>query len=64
MLEQYATSDIVENTWMTRQLSNQLGGELTELNLNKAMEVVRTKFLVGLMTQIEPLMTRFEKFFQ
>ena len=55
-LEQYAQSDIVENNWMTRQLSNQLGGELTEENLNKAMEVVRRKFLVGLMTQIEPTM--------
>lgn len=28
------------------------------------MEVVRTKFLVGLMTQIEPTMARFEKFFR
>lgn len=63
-LEQYAQSDIVENNWMTRQLSNQLGGELTEENLNKAMEVVRRKFLVGLMTQIEPTMARAEKFFR
>lgn len=63
-LEQYAQSDIVENNWMTRQLSGQLGGELTDANLQKAMEVVRRKFLVGLMTQIEPSMTRFEKFFR
>jgi len=63
-LEQYAQSDIVENNWMTRQLSNQLGGELTEENLNKAMEVVRRKFLVGLMSQIEPTMARAEKFFR
>jgi len=63
-MEQYATSDIVENNWMTRQLSNQLGGELTEENLNKAMEVVRTKFLVGLMSQIERTMSRVEKFFR
>jgi len=63
-LEQYAASDIVENNWMTRMLSNQLGGELTEENLNKAMEVVRTKFLVGLMSQIEPTMARVEKFFR
>ena len=63
-LEQYATSDIVENNWMTRQLSNQLGGELTEENLQRAMEVVRTKFIVGLMSKIEPSMVRFEKFFR
>jgi hypothetical protein len=49
---------------MTRQLSGQLGGELTEANLQKAMEVVRRKFVVCLMTQIEPSMTRFEKFFR
>ncbi|KAL9182595.1 hypothetical protein ACHAXT_013247 [Thalassiosira profunda] len=63
-LDQYATSDIVENNWMTRQLSNQLGGELTEENLQRAMEVVRTKFIVGLMSKIEPSMVRFEKFFR
>ena len=63
-LEQYAQSDIVENNWMTRQLSNTLGGELTEENLSKAMEVVRRKFLVGLMSQIEPTMARAEKFFR
>jgi len=63
-MSEYATSDIVENNWMTRQLSNQLGGELTEENLNKAMEVVRTKFLVGLMSQIERTMSRVEKFFR
>jgi len=63
-LEQYASSDRVENNWMTRQLSNQLGGELTEDNLRKAMEVVQTKFMVGLMSKIEPTMSRFEKFFR
>jgi hypothetical protein len=48
---------------MTRQLSNQLGGELTEENLKSAMEVIRSKMLVGLMSNIEPSMTQFEKFF-
>jgi len=63
-LEQYATSDIIENNWMTRQLSNQLGGQLTEDHLRRAMEVVRTKFLVGLMSKIEHTMARVEKFFR
>ena len=63
-IDQYATSDKIENNWMTRQLSNQLGGELTDENLNRAMEVVRTKFMVGLMSQIEPTMARFEKYFR
>ena len=63
-LEQYAQSDVVENNWMTRQLSNQLAGDLTEDNMNAAMEVVRSKILVGLMSQIESTMSRFEKFFR
>eukprot|EP00549_Striatella_unipunctata_P004551 CAMPEP_0118697722 /NCGR_PEP_ID=MMETSP0800-20121206/14706_1 /TAXON_ID=210618 ORGANISM="Striatella unipunctata, Strain CCMP2910" /NCGR_SAMPLE_ID=MMETSP0800 /ASSEMBLY_ACC=CAM_ASM_000638 /LENGTH=505 /DNA_ID=CAMNT_0006597269 /DNA_START=173 /DNA_END=1690 /DNA_ORIENTATION=+ len=63
-LEQYATSDIIENNWMTRQLSNQLGGDLTEDNLKVALEVIRRKFLVGLMSEMETTMGRFEKFFR
>ncbi|KAL7541079.1 hypothetical protein ACHAXR_010616 [Thalassiosira sp. AJA248-18] len=63
-LEEYATSYIVENNWMTRVLSNDMEGELTEDNLRNAMEVVRTKFLVGLMTKMEPTMARAEKFFR
>jgi hypothetical protein len=63
-LEQYAVSDVVENNWMTRQLSNQISGDLSEENLRNAMEVIRSKMLVGLMSKIEPSMTRFEKFFR
>ncbi len=63
-LEQYAVSEVVENNWMTRQLSNKLGGELTDDDLKSAMEVIRSKMLVGLMSKIEPSMTRFEKFFR
>ena len=36
-LEQYAVSEVVENNWMTRQLSNKLGGELTDDDLKSAM---------------------------
>lgn len=63
-LSQYAQSGIIENNWMTRQLSDQISGELTEDNLKVAMETVRTKILVGLMTKLEPSMERFEKFFR
>ena len=59
----YAQSKGVENNWMTRQLSNQLKGSLAEKNLEKAMEVVRTKFLVGLASELEKSMTRVEKYF-
>jgi len=63
-LDQYATSDKIENNWLTRQLSNQLGGELTEEHLNLAMEAIRRKFLVGLMPKMEETMTRLERFFR
>ena len=62
-LEQYAQSEAVENNWMTRKLSNQLGGDLTEEKLNDAMEVVRSKILVKLMSQIEPTMSRLKSSF-
>jgi len=63
-LEQYAQSDVVENNWMTRLLSNTLAGDLSEEHLQTAMEVVRRKFLVGIMKKLEESMTRFEKFFR
>lgn len=44
---------------MTRQLSNQLSGDLTEDHLKMARNVVRTKFIVGLMNKIEPTLERY-----
>ena len=68
-LEQYAASDHAENNWMAHQLSNQMDGELTEDNLRSedchiAMEVLQTKFIVGLMNEMERSVTRFEKIFR
>lgn len=62
-IKEYATSDRIENNWLTRQLSNQLGGELHDENLEIAMEVVRSKFLVGLMSEIKTTMERCERFY-
>ena len=44
---------------MTRQLSKQLSGDLTEDHLKMAKNVARTKFIVGLMSKIEPTMERY-----
>uniref|UniRef100_A0A7S2H5V4 Sulfotransferase domain-containing protein n=1 Tax=Helicotheca tamesis TaxID=374047 RepID=A0A7S2H5V4_9STRA len=63
-IEDYARSDIIENNWMTRQLSNTFEGDLNDDHLKIAMEVIRRKFLVGLMTEIEKTMERFERFFR
>ena len=62
-IEQYAQSDKIENNWMTRQLANKLAGDLSDDDMKLAMEVLRRKFLVGLMTEIEETMERFERFF-
>lgn len=45
---------------MTRQLSRQLSGDLTEDHLKMAKNVARTKFIVGLMSKIEPTMERYD----
>ena len=62
-IEQYATSTKIENNWLTRQLANVPGGDLTEEHVAKAMEVIRRKFLVGLMTEMKATMERLERFF-
>lgn len=63
-MKQYAESDVVENNWMVRQLSNQLSGDLDDTHLQKALEVVRRKFMVGLMKQVERSMSRFERYYR
>lgn len=62
-LEEYARSDKVENNWMTRFLSNQLGGELTQVHEGIAKEVLRRKCLVGLLSQKAQSLERFKKYF-
>jgi hypothetical protein len=63
-LERYSKSTYVENNLMTRQLSNKLEGPLDESHYRKAMEIVRQKFLVGLATQIDQSLDRYEKYFR
>jgi len=63
-IEQYAKSSKVENNWLTRQLSNQPAGDLTDTNLIIAKNVIRQKFMVGLVSNIEATIDRLEKFFR
>ena len=60
----YAKSRKADHNWMTRKLSNQLGSTLLASDLEKAKEVLRTKFIVGLLSNIDQSMSRFERFFQ
>jgi len=61
---EYADSHLVENNWLTRQLSNTPEGDLTDEHFNLAMEVVRRKVMVGLMSEIEATMERYERLFR
>ena len=62
-ISQYANSHLVQNNWMTRQLSGILDGELTQAHLQAALEVLRTRILVGLYTEMDASLNRFEQYF-
>ena len=60
-LEQFAT-DISEN-WMVRSLTNTMTGPLTEEHLMIAKEILRTKFLIGLLDEKTESLRRIESYF-
>jgi hypothetical protein len=62
-LDQYATSSKIENNWLTRQLSDTPDGDLTQDHVTLALEIIRRKFSVGIMTEMKATTTRFEQFF-
>mmetsp|Transcript_59248 Transcript_59248/g.70696 ORF Transcript_59248/g.70696 Transcript_59248/m.70696 type:complete len:464 (-) Transcript_59248:94-1485(-) len=62
-LEQYARSSYMENNFLTRSLTNRWEGELNNGHLEEAMDFMRRKILVGLLTELDKSMTRFEKYF-
>jgi hypothetical protein len=63
-LKQYAQSKHAEFNWMTRALSGAETKNLTEEHLKSAMDIIRRKFLVGLLNRKEESMERFEKYFE
>eukprot|EP00545_Synedropsis_sp_CCMP1620_P002697 CAMPEP_0119015096 /NCGR_PEP_ID=MMETSP1176-20130426/10553_1 /TAXON_ID=265551 /ORGANISM="Synedropsis recta cf, Strain CCMP1620" /LENGTH=486 /DNA_ID=CAMNT_0006968363 /DNA_START=18 /DNA_END=1478 /DNA_ORIENTATION=- len=60
-LEQFA-ADISEN-WMVRSLTNTVSGPLTDEHLNIAKEILRTKFLIGLLDEKTESLRRIESYF-
>lgn len=62
-LEQYATSNYMENNYLTRLIINKPGGALTESDINMAKEIIRRKCLVGLYDELKESVERFEKYF-
>ena len=64
-LEEYSRSGMAENNWLTRTLVNKGDdAELTDSDVNLAMDIVRRKFIVGLLSEKEETMERFEKLFK
>jgi len=60
-LAQFA-SDISEN-WMVRSLTNTMTGPLDETHLNIAKEILRRKFLIGLLDEKTESLRRIESYF-
>ena len=63
-IDQYSKSIYIQNNWMTRTLANIPAHEqLTKEHLNIALEVMRTRILVGLSDSLEESLDRFERYF-
>ncbi len=63
-IEEYAKSDKAESDWMTRSLSQKLSAPVVkEEDLIEAKEFLRTKCLVGLMSNFDESKKRFERYF-
>uniref|UniRef100_A0A7S0C679 Sulfotransferase domain-containing protein n=1 Tax=Proboscia inermis TaxID=420281 RepID=A0A7S0C679_9STRA len=63
-IAEYAKGERVENNWMTRFLSDSMSGDLNDAHLDAAMDVVRRKFIVGLLSRKEDTMERLERMFR
>ena len=61
-IEDYAKGKGIENNWMTRFLTGQMEGELSKEQLELAKVLLRRKFLVGFLDDIEESMFRFMKY--
>ena len=60
-LEDFATS--VSENWMVRSLTNVMSGPLDESHLNVAKEIIRRKFLVGILDEKTESLRRIEAYF-
>eukprot|EP00591_Stephanopyxis_turris_P006837 CAMPEP_0195519026 /NCGR_PEP_ID=MMETSP0794_2-20130614/14208_1 /TAXON_ID=515487 /ORGANISM="Stephanopyxis turris, Strain CCMP 815" /LENGTH=468 /DNA_ID=CAMNT_0040648101 /DNA_START=66 /DNA_END=1472 /DNA_ORIENTATION=+ len=63
-LVDYARGNGIENNWMVRYLVNQMEGELEKEALDKAKEVLKRKFVIGLLEEKEESISRFQKYFE
>lgn len=49
---------------MTRFLSNKMSGEVKEQDLEIAKEILRSKFVIGILKEFNKTMEHFEKYFE
>jgi hypothetical protein len=62
-LEQFATSHLLQDNFLTRTLSRNKDAPLTEADVDLAKEILKRKFVVGLYDQFEDSVRRMEAFF-
>jgi len=62
-LEDYAESGLPENNVLTRTLVNKTTADLSDGDVQVAMDIIRRKILIGLLSKKEESMERFEKYF-
>ena len=62
-LQEYAKSSSVENNWLTRFLVGKKSGALGREHMVLAKKIVRNKILVGLYTDIDTSLSRFDRYF-
>eukprot|EP00985_Skeletonema_marinoi_P009489 scaffold4410_cov127-Skeletonema_marinoi.AAC.3 len=63
-LDDYAKSELIENNWMVRILSESMTGPIDMDNLDIAKEVLKRKFLVGLLDNKRGSFARFDHYFK
>ncbi|EJK70235.1 hypothetical protein THAOC_08421, partial [Thalassiosira oceanica] len=61
-IEDYAQGNGIENNWMCRFIANRMTGELTKDDLEEAKEILRTKFLVGFVDDLDESLHRIMKY--
>ncbi|KAL9183182.1 hypothetical protein ACHAXT_004969 [Thalassiosira profunda] len=63
-VDDYAKSELIENNWMVRILSESMTGPIDMDNLEIAKEVLRRKFIVGLLDNKRGSFARFDHYFK
>jgi hypothetical protein len=63
-LEDYATHGYAENNYLTRFLSNKMGGKVDYLDLAIAKKILKEKCVIGLYAEFEKSVHIFEQYFK